>query len=133
MSYFSSEEELYHYLGGVFRAAQNHPEVGPVLRGSGITLRLEYKNPTAILTIAMLEDGIEVIEGESDVVPDIRMAMSSDNADKYWRGEFNVAVGLAKGEVKAKGPVTKILKLIPVTKPLFPIYRELVAGKDAAT
>lgn len=133
MAYFNDDQELYRYLGGIFRAAENHPEIGPVLRASGITLRLEYSNPSAILTVAMLEDGITVIEGETDVVPDIRMAMSSDNADKYWRGEFNVAVGLAKGEVKAKGPVTKILKLIPVTKPLFPIYKELVADKDAAT
>lgn len=133
MSYFNDEEELYYYLGGVFRAAEDHPETGPALRASGITLRLEYSNPSAILTVAMLEDGINIIEGETDVVPDVRMAMSSDNADKYWRGEYNVAVGLAKGEVKAKGPVTKILKLIPVTKPLFPIYRELVAEKDAAT
>ena len=133
MSYFNDEEELYRYLGGIFRAAEEHPEIGPVLRASGITLRLEYHNPKAILTVAMLEDGIDVIEGETDAVPDIRMAMSSDNADRYWRGEYNVAVGLAKGEVKARGPVSKILRLIPVTKPLFPIYRELVAGKDAAT
>ncbi|MCG8371156.1 MAG: hypothetical protein MJA32_11660 [Proteobacteria bacterium] len=133
MSYFNDEEELYRYLGGIFRAAEEHPEIGPVLRASGITLRLEYHNPKAILTVAMLEDGIDVIEGETDAVPDIRMAMSGDNADRYWRGEYNVAVGLAKGEVKARGPVSKILRLIPVTKPLFPIYRELVAGKDAAT
>ncbi|MCU1449737.1 MAG: hypothetical protein JWP02_1907, partial [Acidimicrobiales bacterium] len=47
------------------------------------------------------------------------------------RGKYNLAVGLAKGEVKAKGPVSKILKLVPLTKPLFPLYRELVAEKDA--
>jgi hypothetical protein len=56
--------------------------------------------------------------------------MESDIADKYWRGEYNLAVGLAKGKVKAKGPVNKILKLVPLTKPLFPMYRELTAAKD---
>jgi hypothetical protein len=39
-------------------------------------------------------------------------------------------VGLAKGQVKAKGPVNKILKLVPLTKPLFPMYKELVSEKD---
>jgi hypothetical protein len=58
--------------------------------------------------------------------------MPADIADKYWRGEYNLAVGLAKGQVKAKGPVNKILKLVPLTKPLFPMYRELVSEKDPA-
>ena len=58
--------------------------------------------------------------------------MPADLADKYWRGEYNVAVGLAKGQVKAKGPVNKILKLVPLTKPLFPMYKDLVSEKDAA-
>ena len=38
----------------------------------------------------------------------------------------------AKGQVKAKGPVNKILKIVPLTKPLFPIYKDLTADKDAA-
>ena len=57
--------------------------------------------------------------------------MKADTADKFWRGKYNLAVGLAKGEVKAKGSVNKILKLVPLTKPLFPVYRDLIAPKDA--
>jgi hypothetical protein len=60
------------------------------------------------------------------------MSMAADIANKYWRGEYNVAVGLAKGQVKAKGPVTTILKMVPLTKPLFPMYKEMCAEKDAA-
>lgn len=132
MSYFANDAELYQFVGGAFRAAADHPQVGPALRGANLVLRVEYSDPTAILTIVMKESGVEVIEGASDVAPDVRMTMSADNANKYWRGEYNVAVGLAKGQVKAKGPVSKILKLIPITKPIFPIYKGLVSEKDAA-
>jgi len=132
MAFFRDADEAYKYLGGVFRTANQHPEVGPALRASDITLRLEYSNPTAILTVRMTEPDIEVIEGETDVRPDVKMAMSADTADKYWRGEYNIAVGLAKGEVKAKGPITTILKMVPATKPLYPMYKALVAEKDAA-
>ena len=132
MAYFRDADDAYKYLGGVFRAADDHPEVGPKLRASGITLRLEYSNPTAVLTVRLTEPHIEVIEGETDIEPDVKLAMSADTANKYWRGEYNVAVGLAKGEVKAKGPVTTILRLVPATKPLYPMYKELVADKDAA-
>jgi hypothetical protein len=131
MSYFTSAEEVYHYLGGVFREANGHPEVGPVLKASGLTLRLDYTGPDSSLTVLMKEPEIVVIEGDSDLDPGVRLAMSADNGNKFWRGEYNVAVGLAKGQVKAKGPVTQILKLVPLTKPLFPVYRELVGKKDA--
>ena len=131
MSYFADENEVYKYLGGVFREANDTPGVGETLRASGIVLRLDYSQPTSSITVVLKEPAIEVYEGDSDLTPDVRMSMSADNGNKFWRGEYNVAVGLAKGQVKAKGPVSKTLKLIPAAKPVFPIYRDLVAGKDA--
>lgn len=131
MAYFNDTSEVYRYIGGAFRAASAHAEVGPKLRAGNLVLRLNYSNPTAVLTIVMREPAIEVIEGDTDIRPDVVLSLSADNANRFWRGDYNVAVGLAKGEVKAKGPVTKILKLIPITKPVFPLYRELVADKDA--
>ena len=132
MSYFANEAEVYEYVGGVFRLADGTPGVGDKLRGANLTLRLNYHQPDATITVVMKEPEVQVITGQTDVKPDVTMALSSDNANKYWRGEYNVAVGLAKGQVKAKGPVSKILKLVPATKPLFPMYKDLVAEKDAA-
>lgn len=131
MSYFKDANEVYKYLGGVYLAAADNPDVGPTVRASDLILRLEYTNPTAVLTVLMKPAGVEVIEGESDIVPDIKLAMSADNGNLFWRGEYNIAVGLAKGQVRAKGPVTKILKMLPLTKPVIPIYKQLVAEKDA--
>src|SRR5881227_3688513 len=130
MSYFKDDTEVYKYLGGVFRVANDVEGVGSNLRAADIVLRLDYSNPTSSITVVLKGPAIEVIEGDSDLDPDVRMSMSADHGNQFWRGEYNVAVGLAKGQVKAKGPVTKILKLIPAAKPVFPIYRDLVAEKD---
>jgi putative sterol carrier protein len=132
MSYFESAEEVYKYVGGVFRAAADHPEVGPVMASADVVLQLYYTDPDAKLTVRFKEPKLEVNEDSDDPGADVKMTMSSDLANKYWRGEYNVAIGLAKGQVKAKGPVNKILKLLPVTKPLFPMYKDLVAEKDGA-
>jgi hypothetical protein len=129
--YFQSAEEIYEYIGGVFRAAGEHPEVGPQLRAANVVLQLNYTEPSAVTTVKFTDD-FSVIEGETDVVPDVKLFLSGDIADKYWRGDYNLAVGLAKGQVKAKGPVNKILKIVPLTKPLFAIYREKTAEKNAA-
>jgi SCP-2 sterol transfer family len=129
MSTFSDAAEVYKYVGGVFRIAADHPEIGPKMRAAGITMQVNYTEPAASLTIRF-QDPMEVVDGGQDDNADVRLSMPADIAHKYWRGEYNLAVGLAKGQVKAKGPVNKILKLVPITKPLFPIYRELTAEKE---
>lgn len=131
MSYFSNSEEVYEYLGGVFRKAAA-TEVGPKLATADIDLQIYYSDPDASVLIKMHGDNIEVLDGEENEDADVKLFMPADIGDKYWRGEYNLAVGLAKGHVKAKGPVNKILKLVPLTKPVFPMYREMVESKDAA-
>ncbi|MFY9488401.1 MAG: hypothetical protein WAP35_06880 [Solirubrobacterales bacterium] len=131
MAYFSSKDELYRYIGGVFRAGAEHETVGPKLAAAGVTLQLHYTEPDSQLTVRFFEP-IEVIEGDTDETPDVHLYMRGDDADKFWRGEFNLAVGLAKGQVRSKGPVNKILRLVPLTKPLFPMYIDLTAEKDPA-
>jgi putative sterol carrier protein len=132
MAFFSSADEVYDYIGGVFRAAADHPEVGPKMAAANVNLQIYYSDPESRITIRFQEPKLTVEDGGDDPTADIKLFMPADIADKYWRGEYNLAVGLAKGQVKAKGPVNKILKLVPLTKPLFPMYRERVADKDAA-
>ena len=131
MAYFTDAAEVDRYIGGVFRAANDHPESGPRLRAAGIVLKVYYTDPATEMTIVMREPALEVTLGASEERPDITLMMTADTGDRFWRGHYNLAVGLAKGEVKAKGSVNKILKLVPLTKPLFPIYRDLVSEKDA--
>jgi putative sterol carrier protein len=51
------------------------------------------------------------------------MTMDADTAHRFWLGKVNVTVALARGQIKAKGPVAKILRLVPLTKPVFPRYK----------
>jgi hypothetical protein len=129
MAYFSNAAELDQYIGEMFRQAATHPIVGPKFRAAGITMRVLYDDPVGELNVHF-RDPMEVIPGPIEHPADVTLSMRADTADKFWRGEYNLAIGIAKGEVKAKGPVNKILKLVPLTKPLFPLYRELIASKD---
>ena len=128
MGFFSSPEEVDKYIGEMFRQADDHPKVGPKMRAANVTMRVVYEDPHCEMTVRFV-DPMEVVFGPASIEPDITLSMAADIADRFWRGKYNLAVGLARSEVKAKGPVNKILKLIPVAKPLFPMYRELVAEK----
>ncbi|EUA89072.1 SCP-2 sterol transfer family protein [Mycobacterium ulcerans str. Harvey] len=105
------------------------PTVGPKFRAANIVMRVVYTNPDCELTVA-LRDDFRVVCGPSNLTPDVTMTMPADVADQFWRGNYNLTIGLAKGQVKAKGPIGKILRLIPLTKPLFGSYREKIAEKD---
>ena len=61
--------------------------------------------------------------------PEVVMTMEADTAHKFWLGKVNVTVALARGQMKAKGPVAKILKLVPLVKPVFPRYRAMLEEK----
>lgn len=132
MGFFKDANELDEYIGGVFREAGEHPESGPKLKAANIVMRVIYTDPDFEMTM-VFHDDYQVISGPNDTKPDITLLMRGDTADQFWRGDYNLAVGLAKGQVKAKGPVNKILKLVPLTKPLFPMYRDKIAKKDAAS
>jgi putative sterol carrier protein len=132
MAFFENADEVYKYIGGVFRAAAEHPEVGPKMAAADITLQVYYSDPESTVTVRFHEPKLTVEDGGDDSSADVKLFMPADTADKYWRGEYNLAVGLAKGQVKAKGPVNKILKLVPLTKALFPMYKDLVSEKDKA-
>ena len=131
MGYFADADDVYRYLGGVFRLAAE-TEVGPKLASADIDLQVYYADPDAKVLIRMHGDNIEVEDGADNEDADVKLFMPADIGDRYWRGEYNLAVGLAKGQVRAKGPVNKILRLVPLTRPIFPMYREMVAEKDAA-
>lgn len=131
MSYFTDADDVYRYLGGVFRVAAD-TEVGPKLATADIDLQVYYSDPDAKVLIRMHGDNIEVEDGADNEDADVKLFMPADIGDRYWRGEYNLAVGLAKGQVRAKGPVNKILRLVPLTRPIFPMYREMVAEKDGA-
>ena len=132
MPFFKDTEEVNKYIGGVFHKCKE-TEVGPKMATADIDLQIYYTDPEATLLVKMHGDNIEVEAGADNPDADVKLFMPSDIADKYWRGEYNLAVGLAKGHVKAKGPVNKILKLVPLTKPFFPMYREMIAEKDNET
>jgi len=55
------------------------------------------------------------------------MKMSSQTANRYFQGRENVALAIARGRIKTGGDIKAALQLIPITKPVYERYREMVA------
>ncbi|MDY6871686.1 MAG: SCP2 sterol-binding domain-containing protein [Actinomycetota bacterium] len=122
MGVFTDGDEAVKYIAGIFEEAVADESIADQLAGSGVVLQLNCTDPDIQVTVDMPNK--KVITGSCDLAPTVAMSMTSDMANQFWQGKLNLAVALAKGQVRAKGPVPKILKLVPVAKKLFPRYEE---------
>ena len=124
MAYFKDADEVYETLGKLFVDIANDDELAPRFREANTIVRYEYTEPDSAITVR-LQDGQpgDVDFGPSEMEPEVTMSMEADTAHRFWLGEVNVTVALARGQIKATGPVAKILKLVPLAKPIFPRYK----------
>ena len=133
MAYFKDEQEVYEYIGKLFANLADDDELGPKFRKANTIVQYQYRNPESQITVKMLDgqDG-QVDLGPTELEPEVVMTMEADTAHRFWLGKINVTVALARGQMKAKGPVAKILKLVPLVKPVFPRYKAQLeaAGRE---
>lgn len=130
MGVFKDEAEANKYLAGIFEKAMEDDALSDTLAASGVVLQINYTDPVSQITVDMPSK--KVFTGECGLKPSVEMFMTADMGNQFWRGNLNLAVAMAKGQVRAKGPVPKILKLVPVAKKLFPSYEEMLRadGRD---
>jgi len=124
VAYFSDADEVYGTLGKLFAQIAVDPELAPKFRRANTIVRYQYSNPDSAITVRLQEDRDGDVDfGDSEMEPEVTMAMEADTAHLFWLGQVNVTVALARGQIKATGPVAKILKLVPLAKPVFPRYK----------
>jgi putative sterol carrier protein len=125
MAYFKDADDVYATIGKLFQDLAEDEELSPKFGKANTIVQYQYREPESQITVKLIdgEDG-QVDFGETTLEPEVVMTMDADTAHRFWLGKVNVTVALARGQMKAKGPVAKILKLVPLTKPIFPRYRQ---------
>jgi hypothetical protein len=128
---FRSEKEFRTVIDRVFSMMSEDPDMGPKLRDADVPQRFEFTDLDLVVNIRAAregEDGNLYWEWSDDVdwEPKVKMAMSSETANRYFQGKENVAMALARRRIKSGGDVKAALSLIPITKPIYARYREFV-------
>ncbi|MGC8605278.1 MAG: SCP2 sterol-binding domain-containing protein [Desulfomonilaceae bacterium] len=122
MPVFETTEKMYEVLGNLFKHLANHPDSGPKFREAGIDIHFSITDPTG--EIWLTREG-EVICGNADLKPTVEMILSGDSCHQFWMKELSLPIALAKGKIRAKGPMGKILKLLPILKPAYEAYPDI--------
>ena len=129
---FKSAKEFRDVIDRVFEMMSTDPDMGPKLRDAETPQRFEFPDLDLVVNITASDDSSDgnnlVWEWTDDVdwEPEVKMEMNSDIANKYFQGKENVAMAIARRRIKTSGNVKKALALIPITKPVYAKYREML-------
>lgn len=128
---FASPAEFREVMDKTFKMMSDDPEMGPRLREADVPQRFEFTDVDLVLNVRAARTGEEgnlrwEWSDDVDWDPKVRMAMTTETANRYFQGKENVAMAIARRRIKTGGDVKAALALIPVTKPMYAMYRAMV-------
>lgn len=134
MGFFQSKKDVQEVLGGFFRMLMADEKMGPKLLASNLTLRFNYRKPETAITVDLSGDRLQLYYDDYTSSADIEMSMDAETAHQFWLGEVNLPMALARRQMTAKGPIPKILKLLPIITNAYALYPRYLhdLGRDPA-
>ena len=128
---FQSPDEFREVMEKTFTIMSEDPDMGPKLKEADTPQRFEFSDLDLVVNLRAAREGEEgnlvwQWSDEVDWEPRVRMTMSSETANTYFQGRENVALAIARRKIRTGGDVKAALAILPITKPVFARYRELV-------
>jgi hypothetical protein len=132
---FASSQEFKEVMDRVFSIMSENEAMGPALRDADVPQRFEFTDLDLVVNVRAgrpdAGEGNLHWEWSDDVdwEPRVRMSMSSATANKYFQGKENIAMAIARRRIKTSGDVRASLALIPITKPVYALFRSVVQAE----
>jgi len=122
MGMFKTSEKMEEVLGGFFKLMGDTPVIADKLLKSKLVIRFSYTDPDLVVVVDCSGEKIDVRPNDTDSKAIVEMSMSADIAHRFWFGMVNLTKALTRKEMIAKGPIPKVLKLLPAIKPSYAMY-----------
>lgn len=125
MTVFKDRKVVEEMFGEIWSKLINETEFGIKLKQNGISLYFIVNDPDTEMYVD--EDGAVFGEAAKKKTAVVTMKMAGDIVHKFWLNNLSVPKALALRQIKAKGPVSKVLQVLPLLKPgkvMYPDYCE---------
>jgi hypothetical protein len=132
MAIFADEQELREILGGFFDTLR-FVEQAYLIYQIGGTVQFVFHKPEAVLTWEPVYG--EAIEAPMRVIPGpvtaplLTFEQDGDTAHRFWLGRVDLQQALARQQVKARGPLSRAMKLIPHLDTIYPLYHQYLTER----
>lgn len=116
MAHFESDAEVYDQLGGILNNLVYNTERRALLLQADAVVQFAFRDPNATVTLDVRANKTPRIQmGDSKLRADVVLSMDADTGRALLTGELSPTIALARGDVRTKGPVAKVLRLVPAT------------------
>ena len=116
MAHFESDAEVYDQLGGILNNLVYNSARREQLRQADAVVQFAFREPDATVTLDVRANKPARIDlGETKLRADVVLAMDADTGRALLTGELSATLALARGDVRTKGPVAKVLRVVPAT------------------
>ncbi|MBW1645562.1 MAG: hypothetical protein JRJ56_04425 [Deltaproteobacteria bacterium] len=122
MAIFKDKETAEKLFGEFWERLIKETGLGSQLRKNEISIMFEVKDLGLVMFVD--ENGPLFGDEAKSKKAVVTMKMSGDMVHKYWLDQVNIPMALATRQIKAKGPVNKVLQILPLFKPGKAIYPE---------
>lgn len=135
MGLFGDTEEMYEIYAALFDLLGRDSQVGLRLANAGLVIQFRLSDPDGIVTLNMRDKAmrggmyVDYFLGECDIEPDVVFETSSDLSNRFLQGKVNIIQALIKHQIRVKGRMGKVLKLMQLIKLVFEIYPRLLREK----
>ena len=125
-----SPEQMYEIATRVAEKTFADQALTDKLLKSGMLIQFKYydaerwgKEIEAMLTVDCSGDRLEIITGPCEKKPDVEMSMEAYIAHLFWMQKLQLMSAITRGQMKVKGPIPKLMRLLPLMKPFYANYR----------
>ncbi len=132
MAHFESDAEVYDQLGGILNNLVYNSARREQLRQADAVVQFAFRQPDATVTIdARVRKPARIDLGETKLRADVVLAMDADTGRALLTGELSPTLALARGDVRTKGPVGKVLRIVPATVDAHEVEADLEPEPEA--
>jgi len=129
MPYFTDIQPFYDIADELFARLSEDPNIKKKALASKLIVCFAFRDPDGELWVDCTGDEIAVRPGKQELTADATLTMDTDVAHMFWMGKLNLIKSLTTGEIESDGSVPRLLKLLPVIRPAFKIYPEILREK----
>ena len=129
MATFANAQQVYDTIGAFLEQITKDEDLRPKFVDADTSFHVVYSDPDCDMLVDCTIDPPVVTMAPGEVKSEIELAMAADDGHQFWLGNLNMALALAKNKVKVKGPISKIMKLLPAMRPAFPKYKAFIAER----
>lgn len=130
--YYKDTEQLYDIYRHLLERLLTDEKIGPKFGSAGIIIKFIYTDPEAEITIDLKNPPSKpgyfgsYYLGPCNIKEDVWSKQTADFSHSFWHGYENPVAAVAKGKISQGGNIVAMLKLLPVLKPAFVIFPQVL-------